>query len=324
MLGQVLSQLPAIDDPNVLIGADTADDVGAYRLPNGQALLMTVDFFTPVVDDPYTFGAIAAANSLSDIYAKGANPLVALNLVCFPQKLPPEMLLQILKGGADKAIEASIPIIGGHTVDDPEPKYGLVVVAVAEPDSIISNAGAKPGDALVLTKPLGTGIISTAIKRDKASAAVQAEAVATMSMLNKHASQAMVAVGVNACTDITGFGLLGHLNELTGASGVGAQVVNSSVPVIDGTGALAAANIVPGGAYNNLNHIEQTVAWPDSLSHAERLILCDPQTSGGLLIALPPEKVPLLQHELEKRGVRGTAVIGSITDDPSGVIHVLP
>jgi selenide,water dikinase len=313
-----------MDDPNVLMGTDTSDDVGVYRLANGQALLMTVDFFTPIVDDPFTFGTIAAANSLSDIYAKGVNPLVALNLICFPQKLPVDMMVEILKGGAEKAMEASVPIIGGHTIDDPEPKYGLSVVAVAEPDKIITNAGAKPGDALVLTKALGTGVISTAIKRDKASEAIQTEAIATMSTLNKNASQAMVEVGVDACTDVTGFGLMGHLHEMISASGLGALVYTSKVPVINGTRELAVANIMPGGAYNNLNHMENSIAWSDSINHADKLILCDPQTSGGLLIALPMDKVDLLMSTMEKRGVRGSTLIGEITDDPSKTIQVLP
>ncbi len=270
-----------VEDPNILIGTDTADDVGVYRLANGQALLMTVDFFTPIVDDPFNFGTIAAANSLSDIYAKGVNPLVALNLICFPQKLPADIMVEILKGGAAKANEASVPIIGGHTIDDPEPKYGLSVVAISDPDKIISNAGAKPGDGLVLTKALGTGIISTAIKRDKASKAIQTEATAIMATLDKNASQAMVEVGVNACTDIPGFGLLGHLHEMVSASAVGAQVYSSKVPVINGIRDLADENIVPGGAYNNLYHMDNFIDWPESIPSVNRLILATPKPQAG-------------------------------------------
>ncbi len=308
----------------MLISSETSDDVGVYRLASGQALLMTVDFFTPIVDDPFTFGAIAAANSLSDIYAKGVNPLAALNLMCFPQKLPADMMADILKGGAKKAAEASVPIIGGHTIDDPEPKYGLSVVAVAEPDKIIANSGAVPGDALILTKPLGTGIISTAAKRNKASEAVQAEAEANMITLNRNASRAMTEVGVNACTDVSGFGLIGHLGEMTAASGSGALVRASKTPVINGVRDLAAQNMVPGGAYNNLRHMENSTAWSDSIDQADRLVLCDPQTSGGLLIALPADKADLLMRAMEKRGVPGSVLIGGITDDPSKTIQVEP
>lgn len=324
-LTQVLRHLTPFDDPNILIGPETSDDVGAYRLNDELALVMTTDFFAPVVDDPYWFGAIAAANSLSDIYAKGVRPTVALNLVGFPaNKLPLDVLAQILKGGADKAREAGIPIIGGHSVDDPEPKYGLAVVGVCHPDEIITNANAQVGDALVLTKPLGIGIITTGIKRGLVEAATERQVIELMATLNQSAAKAMTEVGVHAATDVTGYGLLGHLRELVLASGVGARVQASKVPVLSPTWALVEQKAVPGGSRNNLRFLASDVVWDDQIDEATRLVLCDAQTSGGLLISVAPEKVGLLVDKLQAYKAPAAAIIGQIIEGPVGQIQVVP
>lgn len=308
----MLRHLPPTIDPNVLVGAELSDDAAVYRLSDEQALVATLDFITPVVDDPYQFGAIAAANALSDVYAMGARPLFALNVVGFPrERLPLEQLGRIIQGGADKAAEAGIGILGGHSVDDPEPKYGLVVLGLVDPKRVVTNRGARPGDVLVLTKPLGIGIITTALKRDAVSAQTVAQAVAVMSMLNRAASEAMVAVGVNAATDVTGFGLLGHLAEILNASRVGARIEAGAVPLLPEVMELAEAGYVPGGTRRNRDALADFVQWGTEVDEATRLILCDAQTSGGLLIAVPGERRALLLRELEARGARGT-VIGEV------------
>jgi len=316
--------LPPIDDPNVLIGTDTADDATVYRFGDDLALVQTVDYFTPIVDDPYQFGQIAAANSLSDIYAMGARPLFALNLVGFPASLPLDLLTEILRGGADKAREAGIAIVGGHTIDDPEPKYGLVVTGVVEPDRVYTNAAAQVGDVLILTKPLGLGIVSAAIKRGLASDALIDRAVAVMSTLNRAAAEAMVQVGAHACTDITGFGLLGHLHEMTTASGVGAVIRLGPVPVLDEAWTLAAQGLVPGGTVANRDFLRDAVVWDAAISPAQQWILCDAQTSGGLLIAVPPGKATALREALRAAGALASAEIGTIVEDPTGRIQVQP
>jgi len=314
----VLRSLPRAVDANVLVGLGTADDAAVYRLAADQALVATVDYITPVVDDPYVFGAIAAANSLSDIYAMGARPLFALNIVGFPRdRLPLETLARILEGGAAKAAEAGIGILGGHSVDDPEPKYGLVVLGLVHPERVVTNAGAQPGDRLFLTKPLGMGIVTTAIKRDAAPPATVEQALDTMSTLNRAAAEAMLAVGVHAATDVTGFGLLGHLLELLVASGVGAHLHLARVPVLAGAWELARAGIFPGGTRRNLAHVQPHVHW-DGLDEVEQLVLADAQTSGGLLIAVAPERAAALAEALTARGVLA-AEIGEVTGEAGRV-----
>ena len=265
----------------MLIGTGVPDDAAVYVLGPETALVSTVDFFTPIVDDPYSFGQIAAANSLSDIYAMGARPLFALNLVAFPRDtLPMSVLGEILRGGADKAAEAGIAIVGGHSIDDAEPKYGLAVTGLAHPDRLLRKAGLRPGDRLFLTKPLGIGIISTAIKRGVAPAEVTAEAIRVMSTLNRAASEAALAAGVHAGTDVTGFGLLGHLSEMTATSGVGATIWLDRVAVLEAAWQLARDDVVPGGTKRNLRYVESRVRFADDITLAERLVLADAQTAG--------------------------------------------
>ncbi len=323
---QVLHQLPPVTDPAVLVGSAKADDAAVYRLDEGRALVQSLDFFTPIVDDPYQFGQIAAANSLSDIYAMGARPLLALNIAAFPRgELPLELLTAILKGGADKAAEAGIPIVGGHTIDDNEPKYGLVVTGLVDPERMVTNAGMRPGDVLVLTKPIGIGIIASAVKADKAPQAVIDRMVRVATALNRAASEAMVEVGVSAATDVTGFGLLGHLYEMTSASGVAVEVVASAVPVIEGTWPLAEAGIVPGGTRRNLAFVEPHTVWPEGLGETAKLVLSDAQTSGGLLISVPAERAEALLERLSaSHGDPAAQVIGRVVGpEPAGTIRVL-
>jgi len=316
VLAQVLRVMPPLDDPNVLVGFETSDDAGVYRITTDLALALTVDFFTPIVDDPATFGAIAAANSLSDLYAMGAKPAVALAVAAFPESgLDKDVLGAIFAGGAAKAREAGIAIIGGHTVKDPEPKYGLCVVGLIHPDKIVRNSTARPGDALVLTKPLGTGIIATARRRDAIGDAELAAAVESMTTLNRAASEAMLSVGIDSATDITGFGFVGHLREMIDASGVGAAIDAACVPLLDRALDLAALGHAPGGSKSNL---ERTLALGtafESVPGPLQLVLCDAQTSGGLLIAVPEERAGALLDELVRGGVNRAAVVGRITSE---------
>lgn len=284
--------------------------------------MQTVDYFTPVVDDPFRFGEIGAANSLSDIYAMGCEPLLALNIIGFPKDLPMEILAKILQGGASKAAEAGIPIVGGHTVDDKEPKYGLVVTSIAEIEQVVANEGAREGDDLILTKPLGSGIITTAIKNDIAGPELIEKATSLMARLNRDAAFAMKEVSPHACTDITGFGLLGHLHEMTLASGVGAEVYLDQVPVLEEVWSLVKRGCIPGGTRANLKFLAEDVSWDPALSEAERLVLCDAQTSGGLLIAVDPSEGERLIQELQKRGSLAAHRIGRIIQDPSAGIRV--
>jgi selenide,water dikinase len=315
--------LPKIKNPNVLVGFNLADDAGVYKIRDDLALVQTVDFFPPVVDDPYDFGAIAAANALSDIYAMGGKPLSALNIVGYPAKsLPLSVLDEILRGGADKASEADVAIIGGHTIKTKEPIYGLSVTGTIHPDKIMTNANAKIGDSLVLTKPLGIGIITTAIKKEQAEEKWIKEAVKIMSYLNRSASEVMLSVGINACTDITGYGLLGHLCELVQASKVGAKIFLSKVPVIDCAWKLARQKIVPGGTVANLKFIEDKVDWEHGITEEAKLILSDAQTSGGLLISVPKEKEKKLLDRLIFKGVPNPIVIGEIIEDKRCRIQV--
>jgi selenide,water dikinase len=313
-----------VEHPDLLVGSSTGDDAAVYRLDDRTALVVTVDFFTPITDDPYEFGLVAAANSLSDVYAMGGRPLVALNVVGFPAALAVEMLGDVLRGGYDKAAEANCLIVGGHTVDDNEPKYGLSVVGLVEPGRQVSNAGAKPGDVLVLTKPIGTGIITTGCKAGVAPPGSVETAVAIMATLNRAASEAMMQVGVNACTDITGFGLMGHLTGMLRASGVSALLSLSSVPVLPGATELLEQGVAPGGTHRNQAGVEDYVNWDDSLTDNDKLLLCDAQTSGGLLISVPEERLSLLLGALEERGVSTREVLGTIIEGNPGHAKVRP
>jgi selenide, water dikinase len=307
------------------VGTSTSDDAAVYRLTPEIALVQTVDFTTPLVDDPYTFGQIAAANSISDVYAMGGQPLLALNVVAFPtESLPMEVLGEILRGGLDKAQEAGVRIIGGHSIDDREPKYGLAVTGIVHPDRVLRNSTARVGDRLILTKPLGMGIVSTAIKRDLASPELMVRAVRVMTTLNKNAARAALDIGVDACTDVTGFGLLGHLHEMTAGSGVGAEIQLHRVPVLREVVELAAQGVVPGGTKRNLSFVDGFVSFDPTVDSVQRLILADAQTSGGLLLAVPPDRGDDLLRALHANDVPVFAEIGVITDDPSGRITVGP
>lgn len=299
------------------------DDAAVYRLTPDLALVQTVDYITPLVDDPYTFGQIAAANSLSDVYAMGGKPLLALNVVAFPTAaLPMDVLTEILRGGIDKAQEAEVRIVGGHSIDDREPKYGLAVTGLVHPDRILRNSTARVGDHLILTKPLGMGIISTAIKRELASTDLIAGAAAVMTALNQNAALAAIEVGAHACTDVTGFGLLGHLHEMTAGSHVGAEIGFRRVPVLREVVDLAAQDVVPGGTKRNLAFAQEFTDFDAAVDPVQRLILADAQTSGGLLLAVAPERTDDFLRALRAKGVPVFAEIGVITNEPSGRIRV--
>ena len=306
-----------------MVGLNTSDDAGVYRLREDLALVQTVDFFTPVVDDPFTFGQVAAANALSDVYAMGAVPVTALNIVAFPVgQLDMSVLADILRGGHAKLEEAGAVLVGGHSIDDKEPKYGLSLTGVVHPQKILSNAGAKAGDVLVLTKPLGIGIITTAIKRGVVPVETINRSVEVMAKLNKGASEAAIKVGVNACTDVTGFGLLGHAHELAEASGVSLEITASKVPVIEETWEYAAQNIVPGGTRANLRHLEDWVEFDPELSLETRLILADAITSGGLLVSVAPDRAEELVSLMLQMGTLEAAVIGRVQQGSPGKINV--
>jgi len=307
-LGQVLGALPPIVDPNVLQGVGTArDDAAVYRIAPDRALVATIDFFTPIVDDPYEYGAIAAANALSDVYAVGARPLFALGITAFPRdKLGTGLLDKMVAGGAAKLAEAGVPVVGGHSVDDAEPKFGYTVIGEVHPDRIVGHEGARPGDVLYLTKPLGSGLVATAIKRGLCPPALEREAIRVMTMLNRAASEDMVAAGATAATDVTGYGLIGHLANLRG----GADVDFDSVPFMNGAGDLAERNLFPDGSRRNHAAYRDQVEW-GGLGETEQLMLCDAQTSGGLLVAIPREHADRFDH-----GVR----IGAMRED--GVIRI--
>ncbi len=323
-LERVLADLPLPDDARVIVGSNTSDDAAVYKLSDDLAVVQTVDFFTPIVDDPYHFGAIAATNAFSDIYAMGGKPLFALNIVGFPSnRLPMQVLQQILHGAQDKAKEAGVSILGGHTVDDTEPKFGLAVTGTIHPERVWTNAGAKAGDVLILTKPLGLGIITTAIKRGMADNATVEEAIATMSELNRAAADCLQAFPVSACTDVTGFGLLGHLKELVEGSNVSAEVVAAEAPILAAARDLVVANVIPGGTLNNMEFVAEHVTWSAGLSHTMRTLLCDAQTSGGLLVAVAAEAANEVITKLKSNGVVSAAVIGRITEASQPRIRVV-
>src|SRR5579871_275176 len=283
----LLKSLPAITDPKVLVGSATADDAAIYKLSDDLALVLTTDFFTPIVDAPYDFGAVAAANALSDVYAMGGKPLTALSIVGFPDAtLSPEVLVEILRGAADKTKEAGIDIVGGHTIKSDEPIFGLAVVGTVHPNKVLANDGAKPGDILVLTKPLGLGIITTAAKNNQDSQNAIGSAIKVMTTLNQAAGSAIAKVGVDALTDVTGFGLLGHLRNIVAASKVSAKVHLEKVPVLQAAWDYVRAGIAPGGTHAKLRFLEDWVTYAPDITKEEQLVLCDAQTSGGLLAAV--------------------------------------
>lgn len=307
----------------MLVGFDTADDAGVYRLTPDLAIVQTVDVFPPVLDDPYWYGAVVCANSLSDVYAMGATPITILNILAFSDKtVPPEAAAEILRGGSDKAQEAGVPIVGGHSLRDVEPKYGMCVTGVVHPDKVVTNAGARPGDLLVLTKPLGSGIITTAAKFDQTDAETVDAVTRVMAALNKTAAEVMVRIGVNAATDITGFGLMGHLLEMLKASQAAATVHWRKVPMLEAALDLAARGIAPGGTFSNQGNVLPHTDWGSTPMHVN-VVLCDAQTSGGLLMAVPPGKADALIEELKRAGVADASIIGQVEDGPAGAMRVV-
>ena len=302
------------------VGFDSSDDAAVYTLDDGRTIIQSVDFFTPIVDDPFTFGQIAAANSLSDIYAMGGTPLFALNVTAFnSDELPLSVLTDILNGGVSIAKEAGIPILGGHTIKDKEPKYGMVVTGEVHPDKLTRNDTAQPGDLLVLTKPLGTGIISTAVKRGAVNTHIMNMAIETMRTLNKSAAEAMAETGVNACTDITGYGLLGHLLEMCKGSNVSATIEFDSMPFINGVFELAQNGTIPGGTKRNLEFVQNNITPTEHLAEFQLHMLADAQTSGGLLISVSPEKAKSLVNALKSKKTLASHLIGAIQSNDGEV-----
>jgi len=321
LLEEVLRNLPPVTDRNVLVGPETSDDAAVYRLNETQALVQTVDVIPPVVDAPYTYGMIAAANAISDIYAMGGKPLYALNIVGFPDtRLPLEVLQNILKGASDKASEAGIQILGGHSVELTEPLFGLSVTGVVDPGNVIRNRGIREGDALILTKPLGTGILTTAMKRGLLEYGLALKVMACMAELNRKAAETMISFPVHACTDVTGFGLLGHLREMIAGENINVLLSISAIPLLEGVVEMAAQGIIPGGTKNNLEHVASHVVWKAGISEVEKVILCDAQTSGGLLIALPQEQAKVLTTVLSNSGVNHADLIGDFTKGEGKII----
>lgn len=309
-------------DPNVLVGFGTLDDAGIYRLNEHQALVQTVDFITPVVDDPYAYGEIAVANALSDVYAMGGLPLTALNVVCFPSDMDMGILNAILRGGLAKCLEAGVALMGGHTVDDPEIKFGLSVTGTVHPDQIWTNAGARVGDALILTKPLGIGAITTGIKQGVASEEAVQSALLSMRTLNRAARDAVATGGAHACTDVTGFSLLGHLYQMLRASGMSARVHASQVPLLSGALALARQGVGPGGTTRNKNYFGAHVTVGANVEETVTDLLFDPQTSGGLLVSVAGDKKDALLAALTGGGTPA-AHIGDVTEPSEGHVFVV-
>lgn len=321
-MAQVLCQLPPVTSDKLLVGIDTADDAAVYKLSEDTALIQTLDFFTPVVDDPYIYGQIAATNSLSDVYAMGGKPTLALNIVCFPTCLSMDILAEILKGGSDKVREAGALLVGGHTVDDNEPKYGLSVTGIVHPDKVVSNSNAKPGDVLILTKPLGLGILNTAIKAEMLDESTQEKAIDVMISLNNIAAEGMNIVGANSCTDITGFGLLGHAYEMAKGSEVSISIDSKSIPIIEGTIENAQMGLVPAGAYRNKDYIGDNVLVDGDVPIHIQDILFDPQTSGGLLISLEKEKSKKLLEFYAKNLKTEFSIVGEVTEKQDNYLVV--
>jgi len=306
------------------VGLGGFEDAGVYKLTDDLAIVQTVDYFTPIVDDPYAFGQIAVANALSDVYAMGGKPVTAMNIVCFPIKtMDISILREILRGGLDKLMEAKVTLVGGHSVDDPELKYGLSVTGVVHPEKVVLNSGAKPGDSLILTKPLGTGIINTAIKANMAGENAIVAVILEMVKLNKSASELMQETGVNACTDVTGFGFLGHACEMIQNGEIGLEIDHSTVPILEKAPEFAQMGLIPGGTYRNRDFrtsmIEFAAGIPDWISD----VFFDPQTSGGLLISIDSRKAEILLKKLHNAGHKQSAIVGKVVADKIGKITVL-
>lgn len=318
----LLGLLPPVTDPKVLVGSSTADDAAVYKLSDELALVLTTDFFTPIVDDPRDFGRVAAANALSDVYAMGGWPLAALSIVGFPDTLPATVLGDILAGATAVAAEAGAPIVGGHTIKSEEPIFGLAVVGAVHPDKVLSNAGAKPGDALVLSKPLGLGIITTAAKNGKDSAGAIGDAIRVMTTLNRGAAEVLAGFEVHALTDVTGFGLLGHLRNVTAASGVTAEVWADRVPVLAAAREYVAGGIAPGGTRANRSFLADWVEYAPDVTEHEQLLLCDAQTSGGLLAAVPADRAADVVRQLRAAGLADAAEVGRVVGPGAGRIAV--
>ncbi len=320
----MLQGLTREDDPDLLVGIDGSDDAGIYRLTDEIALVQTMDFFTPIVNDPFDFGRIAAANALSDVYAMGGRPLTAMNIVCFPIKsMDKSVLRSILQGGQEIVHQAGATMVGGHSVEDEELKYGLSVTGVVHPKKYLTNAGAKPGDALILTKPLGTGILATVLKAGELDEKTTAAITALMVTLNRDAAEAAAEAGVNACTDITGFGLLGHCLEMAGASGAGIKIYSERVPVIPEALDFASMGFIPGGGYANRRFCAKDLAVDPAVDPTLMDIMCDPQTSGGLLISVSRSKAPLLLQRLAEKKSPAAVIVGEVVEEKPGTIMCL-
>ncbi len=319
----MLAGLPFQSHPNLIAGMERAEDAGVFKLTDDLAIVQTVDFFTPIVDDPYDFGRISVANSLSDVYAMGGRPLTALNIVCFPQDtMDFSVLKEVLRGGLDKMHEAGVILIGGHSVEDPELKYGLSVTGTIHPDKVVHNNGARAGDRLILTKPLGTGIISTAIKGGVADEKAIVKIVESMTTLNRESSEAMQEVGVHACTDVTGFGLIGHAAEMIEGTDVGLVIDSAAVPFFPEAKEYAEMGMIPGGLHRNRDYRQDMVEMDSKVPRYLQDILFDPQTSGGLLIAVPEARASSLLKKLHAQGVTEAAIIGEVVEENKGRIRV--
>ncbi|WP_174615611.1 selenide, water dikinase SelD [Virgibacillus ihumii] len=322
-LEQVLHTLPpATPNENLLVGLDTSDDAGVYKLTDDLAIVQTVDFFTPIVDDPYSFGQIAAANAISDVYAMGGTPITALNIVAFPiSTLDKDILTEILHGAQDKLDEAGVSLVGGHSIDDQEPKFGLAVTGTVNPAKVRTNQGAKPGDKLILTKPIGVGVMSTSIKNNLLDESEIKRVTEVMATLNKTSTETMAGYDVHASTDVTGFGLLGHASEMAAASNVEIHIHHDDVPVLPRTKELAVSGSVPGGTKNNFKHVQDVVTYPDTMDQTDKWILCDAVTSGGLLISAAKDDADSLLGDLQKNGV-DAHIIGEVIEGNAGTITV--
>ena len=320
VLAQVLCNLPKVSDENLIVGIDTSDDAAVYKINDETAIIQTLDFFTPIVDDPYMFGQIAATNSLSDIYAMGGEPTLALNIVCFPTCVDVKVLGEILKGGADKVKEAGAIIVGGHTVVDNEPKYGLSVMGIVHPDKVFANSDAKPGEVLVITKPIGTGVINTAIKGEIAEKEHIDDAIKHMATLNKYAAQIARKYPISACTDITGFGLAGHVYEMAKGAEVSITIEGKKVPFMKGAEEYAKMGMIPAGMYNNKKHVGENFKSLINETFIEDLLF-DPQTSGGLLYTLPEEDAIKLIEELKENNIESN-IIGYVEEKQEKYVYI--
>ncbi|TCP54533.1 selenophosphate synthase [Tumebacillus sp. BK434] len=313
-----------VPDANLIVGIDTSDDAGVYKLNDETALVQTVDYFTPVVDDPYMFGAIAAANALSDVYAMGGTPLTVLNIVGFPiSKLDKKILAEILRGGADKVRESGAVIAGGHSIDDTDPKFGMAVTGIVHPEKVWTNAGARPGDKLILTKPIGVGIVTTAIKRGKASPELIQLVEVTMAALNKVPAETAKEFTVHGCTDVTGFGLAGHALEMARGANAGVVLYASQVPLLPDTVSLVEQKVYPGGTVRNIDWVKDDVTY-EGVDETTKIILCDAVTSGGLLLAVPADEADSLVAKLRDRGIAAASIVGEVVADHPGKLTVRP